>query len=138
VGGRVGGLYLGIERSYFTPGTQPSTVYVVRTTVPLDPECREDAKEVAAALVEHSRRESGTVRYDASISLGEPTTLHFFEQYEDAAALKRHTESDAYRRFNEALPDVAAGEIETVQFEVAAHRTATFTAEEAVTALDEG
>lgn len=37
----------------------------------------------------------------------------------------------------EALPDVAAGEIETVQFEVAAHRTATFTVEEAVAALNE-
>lgn len=112
-------------------------MYVVRTTIPFDPERREAVREVVADLVEQSRSEPGTLRYAASEGLTDPHTLRFFEQYEGEAALERHTESDAYRRFNETLPDVAAGEIETVQFEVESVRSATFTAEEAVAALEE-
>jgi quinol monooxygenase YgiN len=38
----------------------------------------------------------------------------FFEQYADVAAAERHQSTEAYRRFNEALPKLVDGDIEAV------------------------
>jgi quinol monooxygenase YgiN len=109
---------------------------VVHTTIPLDPDGRAEFEERVAALVEHSRSEPGTLRYHAARDVADPTLLHFFERYEDAAAAEAHTDSEPYRRFVEALPSVAAGSIETTQFETDDVETVEFDAETAVDALD--
>jgi len=108
---------------------------VVQTTIPIDPERRETAVERAAALAERAAEEPGTLRYRASEGVDDPA-LCFFEAYEDAAAAAAHRESDAYRAFVEALPTVAAGGIETVQFEVDEEHVSTFEPEAAVEALE--
>lgn len=109
---------------------------VIHTTIPLDPTRRDEAMDRIAALVDHTRSEDGTVRYRATRDLSEPDTVRFFEQYEDAAAARAHTESEPYRRFVEALPDVVDGDIETLQFETATVDVVEFTADEAVAALE--
>lgn len=90
---------------------------VVHTSIPLDPARRDEAMDFVEPLVERSRSEDGTVRYRATEDVTEPNVLRFFEQYEDAAAAEAHQQSEEYRRFVEALPDLAAGQIETIQFE---------------------
>lgn len=92
-------------------------MFVIQTTLSLAAGQRERALELVENLVNHSREEEGTVRYRATESLTEPETLHFFEQYEDRAAAERHTESSVYQEFAEALPELADGELETIQFE---------------------
>ena len=109
---------------------------VVRTTVQIDPDRRERAMEYVTDLVAHAEREEGTVRYDAAADLTEPNLIRFFEQYEDVAALEAHVESEPYRRFNEALPELVVGEIETIQFETDGVRVSEFSATDAVDALD--
>ena len=109
---------------------------IVHTTIPLDPTRREEAVDLVADLAEHSRTEDGTVRYRAMADITEPNVVRFFEQYEDAAAAEAHTESDQYRRFVEALPDLVDGDIETVQFETDNVDVVEFPATAAVEALD--
>lgn len=92
-------------------------MFVVHTTIPLEPERREEAMELIADLVDRSRTEDGTVRYRAMQDLTNPDVVRFFEQYDDVAAAEEHTESDQYRAFVAALPDLASGRLETVQFE---------------------
>ncbi|WP_436903581.1 putative quinol monooxygenase [Halovenus halobia] len=92
-------------------------MFVIQTTLSLVSGERERALELVDNLVEHSRQEDGTVRYQATESLTEPGTLHFFEQYEDRTAAEQHTESSVYEEFAGALPELADGELETIQFE---------------------
>jgi len=109
---------------------------VVRRKIPVDPDRWELAREHVRNLVDCAREQAaGSVRYEAVGDLTEPNFLRFFEQYEDAAA-GAHQESVAYRRFVEALPTFAGGEIETIQFEAEDVHAASFTAPEAVDALE--
>lgn len=111
-------------------------MFVVYTTIPFDPNRREELLEHVTELVTHSQREDGTVRYHAVEDVTDPDVLRFFEQYEDAAAAEAHTESDPYRRFTRALPEVVDGPIESVRFETDDFGVAEFTATDAVDALD--
>lgn len=111
---------------------------VVHTEIPIHPEREETFREIAAELVAHAEREEpDTVRYRASLSVDDPPVARFFEQYADAAAAETHQASEPYRRFNERLPTLAAGEIETVQVDVSddAVATATFAPETAAAAV---
>lgn len=111
-------------------------MFVVHTTLRLDPAQRDLAMDLISDLVEHSKAEDGTVRYRALEDLTERHTVGFFEQYEDAAAAEAHTRAEPYRRFVEALPDLVEEEIETVQFEADDVDVARFDASAAVEALD--
>lgn len=105
---------------------------VVHTSIPVDPERRETVMALVTDLVEQSREEDGVVRYRAMQDLTDPETIRFFEQYEDAAAAEEHTTSPAYREFVEALPEVATGDVETIQFETDDSGVATFDPADAV------
>lgn len=111
-------------------------MFVVHTTIPVNPDQREKAMEYITALVEHSESEDGTVRYYAVEDLLEPNLIRFFEQYDDAAAAETHTKSEPYRQFNMALPEFVSGTIETIQFETDDVNVMEFTAADAVDALD--
>jgi quinol monooxygenase YgiN len=112
-------------------------VIVVHTEIPVDPAHRAELLALTEELVEHAADEPGTVRYRASTGVTDSDTLRFFEQYADTAAAEQHQSSEIYRRFNEVLPGLVDGEIETVQFEVDETdvATATFSAEEAAAAV---
>jgi quinol monooxygenase YgiN len=109
---------------------------VIYTTIPIDPDGEDALMEHIVTLVEHSQSEEGTVRYRAMRDLTDSNLIRFVEQYDDAESAEAHTESEAYRRFVEVLPEVVDGKIETVQYEVEDATVAEFTAEEAVAALD--
>lgn len=111
-------------------------VILIHTTIPLDSEREEELIGRIDDLVEHSRTEDGTIRYHALRDLSKPKLIRFIEQYEDREAAESHTESDAYRRFIEKLPDVVDGEIETVQYEIADVAVTEFTATDAMAALE--
>ncbi|WP_327053728.1 putative quinol monooxygenase [Halomicrococcus gelatinilyticus] len=87
---------------------------VVHTTVPVKPDERAVALELVEELVAQSRAEDGTTTYRASTGVLDPNAVRFFERYEDETALETHQESDAYERFQDALPALLDGELETV------------------------
>lgn len=91
---------------------------VLHAKFPIDPERREDALELADHLVEQSNEEDGVIDYRAAVDVQDETVLRFFEQYEDAAAVEAHEESEHFGRFEAELPDLLAGEPEVLQFDV--------------------
>ena len=109
---------------------------VIKTDIPVDPDRRAEALDVVETMVERSRTEDGTVEYWAATDVVESNVIRFFERYEDVAAAKAHTGTDHYREFVESLPDLADGELETVQFETDGEpHVSRFDAEEAVRAV---
>lgn len=91
---------------------------VVHATFPIDPDSREEALEVARELAERSRDEDGTVEYRVATDVEDPNLLRFVEQYEDEAAFGAHAETEHFRRFESALPDLLGGEPNVVRFDV--------------------
>jgi len=87
---------------------------VVHTTVPVKPDRRATALELVEDLLAQSQSEDGTLTYRASTGVADPNVVRFFERYEDEAALESHQESAAYERFQDALPDLLDGALETV------------------------
>jgi quinol monooxygenase YgiN len=91
---------------------------VLHASFPIDPDRHEEARDLAADLVERSNREDGMIEYRAAFDVTDPHTLRFFEQYEDAEAFEAHTETAHFQRFEERIPDLLAGDPQVVRFEV--------------------
>ncbi|MFC6942769.1 putative quinol monooxygenase [Salinirubellus sp. GCM10025818] len=91
---------------------------VLHAVFPLDPATRDEALGLIEDLVEHSRKEDGMIDYRAATDVSDPNVVRFFEQYEDAAAFKSHSQTDHFQEFEERLPNLLAGEPEVLQFEV--------------------
>jgi quinol monooxygenase YgiN len=83
------------------------------TTVRLDPDRRAEALDLITDLAEQSREEPGTIAYHVTTDLLDPNVVRFVERYADEAALESHTALAAYRRFNERLPDLMVGGLDT-------------------------
>ena len=91
---------------------------VLHAAFPIDPDRREEAIDLAETLVEESNQETGTIEYRATTDVTDENTIRFFERYEDAEAFESHTETDHFRNFEAALPDLLAGEPEVLRFDV--------------------
>lgn len=91
---------------------------VVHASFPLDPDSREEALELVDDLVTESQAEDGMIDYRAATDVSDPNVVRVFEQYEDEAALEAHSQSDHFREFAAALPDLLAGEPTVTRFDV--------------------
>ncbi|MGQ3412286.1 putative quinol monooxygenase [Natrinema sp. LN54] len=91
---------------------------VIRASFPLDPDRRDDALELIEDLVAESQTEDGVIDYRAATDVSDPNLVRFFEQYEDEAAFAEHGQSEHFREFAAALPDLLAGEPDVTRFDV--------------------
>jgi len=107
-------------------------VFVVHTTIPLDPEQEARARSLATDLADAARDVEGVVRYRPALALGDDPALQFFEQYADEAAVEAKEALPEYDAFASALPELAAGDLETVQVETDDATAVQFDAEAAV------
>lgn len=126
-----------ISRNDYVAGGRPPLVIVVHTTIPFDPATETHRDRLLDDLVARAREESGTVTYRVSHAREDEHTVRFFEVYEDRAAHETHTDSEAYRAFVTALPDLTAGEIETTQCATDDLARVSFTGREAAESVEE-
>ena len=91
---------------------------VVHATFPVDPEKREEALDLIGDLAEQSRSEDGVVDYRAGADVEDPNTVRFLKRDEDEAAFGAHAETGHFQAFEEALPDLLAGEPQVTRFDV--------------------
>lgn len=91
---------------------------VLHASLPIDPDKREEALELAEELVEQSNQEPGVREYSATIDIQDENTIRFFEHYVDGAAFEAHTQSEHFQKFEERLPDILAGEPEIIRFDI--------------------
>jgi quinol monooxygenase YgiN len=87
---------------------------VVHASVPVDPERREEALDRVEDLLAETRAEEGVIDYRAATDLDDSNVVRFFERYEDEAALEAHVESDHYREWMDALPNLLDGDLDAV------------------------
>ena len=107
-------------------------MFVVHTTIPLDPACKDDALELVENLATAARDLPGVLRYRPAVSLDD-CVLQFFEQYEDRAAVEVKEQLPEYEAFATALSELTDGPLETVQAALDEPPTAVeFDAEDAV------
>jgi quinol monooxygenase YgiN len=92
---------------------------VVHATFPIDPDSRDEALDLIEPLAEQSRQEDGIIDYRVATDIDDSNVFRFFEQYEDGAAFEAHSETDHFREFEEALPELLADEPEVTRFDVA-------------------
>ena len=104
----------------FVAGLRPAswTMIVLHAVFPIEPDKLDDALDLAETMVEESNEEPGVINYRAATDIGAGNLLRFFEQYEHAAALETHVESDHFAAFEAALPDLLAGHPDIPRFDV--------------------
>ena len=85
---------------------------IVHGVIPILPERREQALELAQDMSDATQLEQGCVSYDFYVGLQDPNTLVLFQ------ALMRHYQTEHMKLFMSALPEVVSGEINTRRFAV--------------------
>lgn len=91
---------------------------VVHAVIPINPEKREEALELAETLVEKSNQEDGILDYRMALDIQDSNVLRVFEQYEDAEAFESHIGSEHFQEFESRLPELLGDEPEITRFEV--------------------
>jgi quinol monooxygenase YgiN len=91
---------------------------IVHGTIPIRPERREQALELARRMTEATQAETGCVSYDFYVGLSDPNTLMLFQEWETMEALMAHFQTDHMDEFLRELPDVVSGEITTRRYSV--------------------
>lgn len=91
---------------------------LVHGTIPIRPDCREEALKLARGMTEATRAEPGCISYDFYVGLSDPNTLMLFQEWESMEALMRHFQTPHMEEFLRALPGVVSGEIVTRRYAV--------------------
>ena len=91
---------------------------IVHGTIPIKPDCREEALELARRMSEATRHEAGCISYDFYVGLSDPNTLMLFQEWEDMESLMGHFKTEHMESFLLELPDVLDGEITTRRYAV--------------------
>jgi quinol monooxygenase YgiN len=91
---------------------------IVHGSIPVLPDCRERALELARRMIEATRSETGCISYDFYVGLSDPNTLMLFQEWENMEALMGHFQTDHMEEFLRELPKVVSGEIVTRRYAV--------------------
>ena len=91
---------------------------IVHGSIPIRPERRERALELARSMTEATQAEMGCISYDFYVGLSDPNTLMLFQEWESMEALMGHFQTDHMDEFLRALPDVVSGEVTTRRYAV--------------------
>jgi len=91
---------------------------IVQVSVPIKPEARETALDLARRMTEASVAESGCISYDFYIGLRDPNMLMIFQEWESMSLLMNHFNTPHMETFLEELPQVISGEITTRRYAV--------------------
>ena len=91
---------------------------IVHGTIPILPDCRERALELARRMTDATRTEIGCISYDFYVGLSDPNTLMLFQEWENMEALMGHFQTDHMEEFLRELPKVVSGEITTRRYAV--------------------
>ena len=91
---------------------------IVHGTIPLRPDRRDKALELARQMAQASVSEAGCVSYDFYLGLLDENVLMLFQEWESMEALRDHFQTDHMEAFMRELPELLAGQIVTRRFAV--------------------
>jgi quinol monooxygenase YgiN len=90
------------------------TVVVARVKVKDGREA--DFLKIAQPLVVATHQEEGNLYYEVYQSPSDPTTFIFYEEYADDSAFDAHANSEHFKKFAAAVPDLVAEEMKVDKF----------------------
>jgi quinol monooxygenase YgiN len=88
--------------------------------IPAKPETVEDVKALLTGLIEPTRKEAGCIQYDLWQNLKMPTDFTFVEQWESAAALEAHLETEHLIHALGRFPDLLSGDADIQTYRLVA------------------
>lgn len=91
---------------------------IVHGTIPLKPDCRERALDLARQMAQASTSELGCISYDFYLGLLDENVLMLFQEWDSMEALRDHFQTEHMEVFMRELPNCLAGEIVTRRFAV--------------------
>jgi quinol monooxygenase YgiN len=91
---------------------------IVHGIIPIRPECREQALEMARCMTEATQSEPGCITYDFYVGLSDPNSLLLFQEWENMDSLMAHFQTPHMEAFLRELPHVVSGEITTRRYAV--------------------
>ncbi len=91
---------------------------IVHGTIPIKPDCREQALKLARLMAEATRSEIGCISYEFYVGLSDPNTLMLFQEWESMEALMGHFQTEHMDEFLKELPEIVSGEITTKRYAV--------------------
>lgn len=91
---------------------------IVHGTIPLRPDCREQALTLAREMARATQAEVGCISYDFYVGLSDPNTLMLFQEWESMESLMGHFQTEHMDEFLKRLPEVVSGEITTRRYAV--------------------
>ena len=93
---------------------------VVAGTARLQPGTGARAQQVIEEVVAKTRQEPGCYSYTFYIEVGDPNTLHVFEEWESNEALDAHIQREHTQRFLAALGELVAAPPDVNKYEISA------------------
>jgi len=93
-------------------------VIIVQGSIPIKPECHEEALELARRMAEATREELGCISYDFYVGLADPNTFMVFQEWDSMETLMAHFQTPHMEAFLERLPSLVSGEIITKRYAV--------------------
>ena len=91
---------------------------IVKGSIPVKLDHREDALQLLQLLAQRSRKEHGCLAYEVYISADDPETFVIWQQWRGIEALESHFASAHVDEFLDAIPDYIDGEVTSARFEV--------------------
>jgi quinol monooxygenase YgiN len=91
---------------------------IVKGSIPVKAERREEAVALIQTLAEASRAEHGCLSYEVYIQADAPETIVIWQQWDSLDALEEHFASEHVDHFLDAIPDLIEGEVTSAQFDV--------------------
>ncbi len=93
---------------------------IVKGSIPVKSDCREDAVALVESLAEHSRSESGCLSYEVYVKADEPQVIVIWQQWTCMDALEAHFCSEHVDCFLDAIPDYIDGQVTSEHYDVGA------------------
>lgn len=91
---------------------------IVHGKIPIKPQCRERALELARQMADATQSEPGCVSYDFFVGLSDPNTLMLFQEWVTMDALMAHFQTEHMEVLLRELPELLSGEITTKRYAV--------------------
>jgi quinol monooxygenase YgiN len=91
---------------------------ILGVTLPIKPERREEAVEIALKMVSETLKEKGCLAYTFHSPLDDPNTFFVYEEWETPESLDGHNNSEHMKVFQAAIGDVLGGGVTVKRYEV--------------------
>src|SRR5262245_30272321 len=91
---------------------------VIAGTIPIKPEQREEAKQLAQQMAAATHAEAGCITYQFYGDLADPNTFFIFEEWESEEALARHFQTEHMKNFQQQASKILAGPVKAKKYTI--------------------